>query len=377
MRTELTEEQLDWQEKFREFADREVAPHAARNDREERLEPSIVQALIDTGYIGSMIPRDYGGMGLDNVTIGVLNEEIGRTCSGTRTLLTVHGMMALALLRWGTKEQKQHWLPKLAKGEVIGAFALSEPDVGSDAKSVKTTAVLDGDEIVINGTKKWITMGQIADVFLVFARHEDQPTAFIVEADRAGFSRTSITGMMGSRGSVLAMLHFDNCRIPKDHMVGKPGTGLSHVALACLDYGRYTVAWGCIGLAQACLEASVRYAKTREQFGAPIGDNQLIQKMITEMVVQIKAARLLCYHAGYLKDVGDPDSIMETWNAKYLSSVMSTKVALDAVQIHGGNGVHQDYPVERFLRDAKINEIIEGSTQVHEFLIAKNVMRAM
>ncbi|MFD2169926.1 acyl-CoA dehydrogenase family protein [Tumebacillus lipolyticus] len=377
MKTELTAEQLARKEEFRAFADEHVIPYAAWNDREERLHESIVPKMIETGYIGSMLPTEYGGMGLDNVTLGILNEELGRACASTRVLLTVHGMVALALQRWGSREQRDFYLHKLAKGELIGAFALSEPDVGSDAKSVKTTAVADGDDILLNGSKKWISMGQLADLFLVIASYDGQPTAFLVEADRAGFSRKPMTGLMGSRGSMLAELTFEDCRIPKSNIVGRVGMGLTGVALSCLDYGRYTVAWGCIGLAQACLEASVQYAKTRHQFGAPIGENQLIQKMITEMVVQVRSARLLCYHAGYLKDVMDPDSIMETWNAKYLSSVMVTKVATDAVQIHGGNGVHSDYPVERYFRDAKINEIIEGSTQIHEFLIAKNVMRSM
>ncbi|ARU60248.1 acyl-CoA dehydrogenase [Tumebacillus avium] len=375
MKTQLTDLQQSLKNEFRAFADEFVAPYAAYNDREERLHETIIPNMIERGYLGSMLPAEHGGLGYDNVTIGALNEELGRVCVSARVLLTVHGMVALALLRWGSREQKETLLPKIAKGEVIGAFALSEPETGSDAKSVKTTAVLDGDEYVLNGRKKWISMGMRADLFLVIAGLDGKPTAFLVEGDRAGFSRTHMKGLMGSRGSEIAELTFEDVRIPKANLVGREGMGLTGVALSCLDYGRYTVAWGCIGLAQACFEASASYAKNRHQFGAPIGENQLIQKMITEMVTQITAARLLCYHAGYLKDIGDPDSIMETWNAKYLSSVMVSKIAADAVQIHGGNGVHPDYPVERYYRDAKINEIIEGSTQIHEFLIAKNVLR--
>lgn len=374
---ELTEEQRSLQEKFREFVDREIVPYAAENDREEHLNPSMVRKMAEAGLMGSMLPTTVGGGGFDDITIGLLNEEVGRGCTSARNLLTVHGMMGLALLRWGTPEQKKAWLPLLANGEKIGAFGLSEPEVGSDAKSIQTTAVLDGDEWVLNGVKRWITMGMLADVFLIFAQVNGQPTAFIVESDRPGFSRKPITGMLGSRGSMLAELHMNNCRIPKDNLVCKVGMGLSHVALSCLDYGRYTVAWGCIGLAQACLEACLQYVKTREQFGKKLGEFQLIQKMITEMVVQIKASRLLCLQAGYLKQVGDPDGIMETWVAKYSASVMVSKVAGDTVQIHGGNGCHQDYPVERFYRDAKINEIIEGSTQVHEYLIARNVLQSV
>lgn len=374
---ELTEAQVAWQEQFRAFVDKGIVPYAGQNDKEEILHPAVVAGMRDAGYLGSMLPEAYGGMGLDEVSLGVLNEEVGRGCTSARNLLTVHGMVGLAILRWGTQEQKDAWLPRLARGEIIGAFGLSEPDVGSDAKSIHTTAVEDGDEYVITGSKKWITMGMIADVFLIFAQFEGKPTAFLVESTRAGFGRTPILGMMGSRGSMLAELQLDNVRIPKSNLVGKLGTGLSHVALSCLDYGRYTVAWGCIGLAQACLEASVEYAKTRQQFGKPLGEFQLIQKMLTEMVVSIKGARLLCYRSGYLKQIGDPDSILETWTAKYAASVMVTKVSGDAVQIHGGNGCHDSYPVERYYRDAKINEIIEGSTQVHEYLIARNLLQTM
>lgn len=377
MKTELTDEQLKSKEEFRSFVNEEIIPFAAENDRNESMNPVILQKLIEKGYIGSMLPKEYGGMGLDMVTVGILNEEVGRGCSSVRSLLTVHGMVALAILRWGTKEQKDYWLPKMAKGEVIGAFGLTEPNVGSDAKSVEAFAVLEGDNYILNGNKKWTTMGQIADVFLIFARCEGKPTAFLVEKDRPGFSTTPMKGLVGVRASMIAELHMNDCIVPSGNIIGKVGTGLSHVALACLDYGRYTVAWGCVGLAQACLEESVKYARKRKQFGAPLRENQLIQKMITEMVVNIKAAKLLCYNSGYLKDVGDPDSIMDTWVAKYFSSVMVNKVANDAVQIHGANGCHSDYAVERFLRDAKINEIIEGTTQMHEVLIAVNAFRTI
>ncbi|MCX7920664.1 MAG: acyl-CoA dehydrogenase family protein [Clostridia bacterium] len=377
MKIELTEDQLKMQAEFREFVDNDIIPFAAESDREERMHPKVLEKIIEKGYIGSMLPVEYGGMGMDMVTLGILNEEVGRGCSSARSLLTVHGMVALAILRWGTKEQKQYWLPKMAKGEIIGAFGLTEPNVGSDAKSVEASAVEEDDFYIINGHKKWTTMGQIADVFLIFARCNDKPTAFLVEKDRAGFSTTPMKGLMGARASMIAELHLDTCRIPKENLVGKVGAGLSHVALACLDYGRYTVAWGCVGLGQACLEASIKYSRKRKQFGTPLRENQLIQQLITKMLVNVKAARLLCYNAGYLKEIGDPDTIMETWVAKYFASKMVNEVASEAVQIHGGNGCHSDYPVERYYRDARINEIIEGTTQMHEVLIAMNAFRTI
>ncbi|WP_091020276.1 acyl-CoA dehydrogenase family protein [Paenibacillus amylolyticus] len=370
MKVELNAEQLMWQEQFKDFVDSEIIPYASLNDSEERIHPELLAKITEAGYLGSMLPKEYGGMELDNITIGILNEEVGRGCSSVRSLLTVQGMVGLAILRWGTEQQRQHWLPALATGTTLGSFGLTEPSVGSDAKSIETTAVLDGEEYILNGHKKWITMGQLADVFLILAQCENKPTAFIVERDSIGFSVEPMSGLLGARASMIAELKMDSCRIPKENLLGQVGTGLSHVALPCLDYGRYTIACGCVGLAKACLDASVHYANSRIQFGRAIRENQMIQKMITEMSVNMKAARMLCYRAGYLRDVGDPESIMETWTAKYFASTMVNKVASDAVQIHGANGCHRDYPVERYYRDARINEIIEGTTQMHEILIA-------
>lgn len=375
MKIELTPEQLELQGQFRKFVDKEIAPIAEQNDREERLPEDLLKKIADQGYLGSMLPVEYGGKGWDMITIGLLNEEFGRGCSASRSLLTVHGMAALGIERWGTPEQRNYWLPKMAAGEIIGAFALTEPNVGSDAKNIEATAAIDGDYFVLNGQKKWITMGQIADIFLLFAKCEGKPTAFIVEKNSPGFSFKPIKGLTGVRASMLAELKLENCRIPKENLVGSIETGFSHVALSCLNYGRYTIAFGCVGLGQACLEKSVQYTRNRKQFGTLLKDNQLIQKMITEMVVNIKAARQLCYQAGYLKDTGDPDYIMETWVAKYFASKMINQVAGDAVQIHGANGFSREYDVERYFRDSKVNEVIEGTSQMHETLIATNTFR--
>lgn len=377
MITELNNEQFKYKEEFAEFVNKCVIPYADSNDREEILRREVIDALIKKSYLGAMISKDYGGLGLDMVTNGILNEELGRGCSATRSLITVHGMVALGIEKWGSEELKGTWLPKLASGEVIGAFALSEPNVGSDARSIETTAqLIDDDYYILNGTKKWITMGQIADIFIVFAKCEGRPTAFLVNKNTKGFKTKPIKGLLGARGSMLAEIQLENCMVHKNNIIGQVGYGLSHVALTCLDYGRYTIACGCVGLGQAALEESIKYSNSRIQFKKAIGKNQLILKMITEMIVNIKAARLLCYNAGYLKDIGDPNSIMETWNAKYFASNILKDIVNNAVQIHGGNGCVINYKVERYFRDAKINEIIEGSTQVHEILIGKNALRA-
>lgn len=368
----LTDEQIAFQKDFKEFVEREVFPIADQQDQNECLDEHIVEKLANKGYLGAVINPCYGGKGWDPIVSGVMHEEFGRASTGLRSLFTVHEMVAIAIQRWGSEEQKEKWLPKMAKGEVIGAFALTEPEVGSDAKSIQAVAEHKENCFVINGQKRWITMGQIADIFLVFAKYDDKPTAFIVESNRDGFTRKPIKGMMGFRASMGAELFFENCEIPEENMVGRCGAGLTHVALSCLDHGRYTVACGCVGLGQACLEESTHYARQRKQFGERLINNQLIKKMITEMAVQVKAARQLCYYAGYLKVQKHPDSINETWVAKYFASTMLDKICSDAVQIHGANGCNQLSRVERLFRDAKINSIIEGSSQMHELLIATN-----
>ncbi|MEH1922493.1 acyl-CoA dehydrogenase family protein [Nostoc sp.] len=372
MKLELSAQQKTSQAEFRTFVNEEICPHANECDRNEFTPPEIIKKLAQHGFLGAILPEAFGGQAMDMITYGILNEEIGRGCSSVRSLLTVHNMVAHALCKWGSKSQKEYWLPKLASGEIIAAFALSEPNVGSDAKSVETTATLSGDTYILNGQKKWITYGQIADVFLVFAKCEDKPTAFLVEKNSPGFSVKPMSGILGVRASMSAELQFNNCQIPQENLVGKLGFGFSYVAATALDYGRYSVAWGCVGITQACLEACIKYTSERKQFGVYLKEHQLIRQMITQMIANVKAARLLCYQAGYLKDINDPNSIIETSIAKYFASITATKVANDAVQIHGGNGCSSEYPVERYLRDSKIMEIIEGSTQIQEITIAES-----
>jgi glutaryl-CoA dehydrogenase (non-decarboxylating) len=371
MRIQLTTEQEENKAAFSAFANREIVPYADDWDREERTPPEVITRLARSGYLGPLIPTENGGLGMDTISYGLLNEEIGRGCSSLRNLLTVHCMVSQAILKWGTKSQKDNWLPRLATGETIAAFGLTEPNVGSDAKSLEATAKLSGNSYLLNGQKIWITYGQVANLFLIFAQYEGRPTAFLVESDSPGFSVKPITGMLGVRASMLAELFMNDCRIPKDNLVGRVGLGISHISSYALDYGRYSVAWGCVGIAQACLEACLRYTSERKQFGGYLKEHQLIQQMMTGMITNLDAARLLCFQAGYLKDVGDPRSIMETMIAKYFASTMVTKVANDAVQIHGANGLSNKYPVQRYMRDARIMEIVEGSTQIQQTTIAR------
>jgi alkylation response protein AidB-like acyl-CoA dehydrogenase len=371
MSFELTDAQVARQAEFREFVRNEIAPYANAWDRDENLPRELIDRMGRVGYLGALIPDNYGGAAIDMITFGLLNEEVGRGCSSVRSLLTVHSMVQHAIVRWGNDKQQEKWLPRLATGEVIGAFGLTEPNVGSDAKSIETAATVTEGSYLLNGSKVWTTFGQIADVFLVFAQQEGRLCAFLVEKDRPGFSRTALTGVLGTKASMLANLRFDSCEIPKENRVGGIGFGLSAVGTAALDIGRYSVACGCVGLLQACLDASIEHASNRKQYGSLLKDHQLIRKLITEMVVNVKAARALCHRAGALKDAGDPRTVVETLVAKYFASRAAARAASDAVQIHGASGFSPDSPVQRYYRDAKVPEVIEGSTQILEINIAK------
>jgi alkylation response protein AidB-like acyl-CoA dehydrogenase len=371
MRIELTPEQRADRERFRAFAETEVAPLAERCDREERIPPELIRRLAAAGFLGAALPRELGGGGLEPLGWGLLHEELGRASASVEGLVNVHNMAAQSLLKWGSRALRAAWIPRLASGERLAGFAITEPNVGCDAKSVETTAVLDGDAWVLDGRKRWITCGQAADVFVLLARTETGPAAFLVGRDSPGFASVPITGMLGCRGYMLAELHLDRCRVPREHLVGRPGFGFSHVASVGLDAGRYALAWCCVGIAQACLDACLGYASRRRQFGTLLREHALVQQMLTGMMTTVRAARLLCCQAGYLRAVADPSAIVETSIAKYYASTALGRITSDAVQMHGANGCSSGYPVERYLRDAKIMEIIEGSTQMHEMVIAR------
>ena len=359
------------QAEFRAFANKDIAPFASQFDQEERIPPKLVSKLARQGYFGALLPEEYDGTGMDIITYGLLNEELGKVCSSTRGLVMLQNMVARTIFKWGNAHQKQKWLKHIASGEVIAALALTESDAGSSLKSVSTSAHLENESFVLNGHKKWISFGQIANLFLVLAQHQGKLCAFLVERDTPGFSIHPISGMLGLRAAMLADLYLEDCQIPKENLVGTVGFGLMPVALFALNIGRYSIAWGCVGIAQACLEACIKHTQKREQSGVLLKEHQLIQQMITDMIVNIKAARLLCYQAGQLETAGDPKAVMETMIAKYFTSTMATKVTNDAVQIHGAAGCSQDHITQRHLRDAKIMEIIEGTTQIHQINIAQ------
>ena len=371
----LTDEQQKKHEEFKKFAQTIVKPYAYDNDKNEELPKQLITALDSQGYLGSFLPKEYNGLEMDMITHGLLNEEIGAVCSSTRSLITVHGMVEHALINWGTEEQKKQWLKDLAEGKKIGAFALTEPEIGSDANNIQVNAELKDETFVLNGTKRWISFGQIADLFILFARYNGRISAFIVPRDSPGLKILPIKGMLGLKATMGAQLELNNCTISINNLIGRRGTGLTQIALGALDYGRYSVAWGCVGIGQACMNESIKYALKREQFNTKINKHQLIQKMIAEMSTKITAARLLCMYAGYLKDEKNPNSINETCKAKYYTARAIQKIASDSVQIHAANGCSESYPVSRYFRDAKIMEIIEGTNQMHEIMISSNILR--
>ena len=354
---------------FAAWVEREVAPFAGAWDREARTPRSVVQRMAEEGFLGAVVPAELGGTGMDAVTFGLLNEELGRGCSSIRSLLTVHSMACHSIVRWGSRAQKETLLPRMARGELIGAFGLSEPDAGSDAGAIETTAELDGDAYVLRGTKKWTTYGQIADVLLCFAKLDDKPLALLVDLHAPGVTVAPLE-VAGTRASMLAEITFDAVRVPKENRLAGHGFGLA-VALSVLELGRYSVAFGCVGIIRACLDAAAAYAAGRVQGGSVIAEHQLVQAMLAEMATDYRAARLLCLHAGWMRDQGDPDAGREVFHAKYFASVAATRAAQAAVQIHGANGLTDVYPVERYLRDSRVMEIIEGSTQIQQVTIGR------
>lgn len=359
--------------RIKSFAKKEIFPYAADFDENEAIPKELIEKMANNGYLSLMAPKQFGGMEIDGLTYGLIHEEVGFACSSVRSLLTVHDMATYAVNRWGSSEQKNRFLAKLAAGKFISAFALSEPGIGSDAGNIQMKASLTAQGYVLNGHKKWISFGQIADLFLVFARCDGMVTAFLVERNTAGLTISPIRGMLGLRGSMLAELSFEDCMVPEHNVLGRIGFGFSHIAASALTLGRYSVACGCVGIMRACLESCLQYTNERKQFGMQIKEHQLIREMITNMAVNMKAARALCRNVGILIDNNDPDSLLEASIAKYFASSSAMKIASDAVQIHGANGCSSHYPVQRYLRDAKVMEIIEGSSQIQQLYIAKNI----
>ncbi len=370
---ELNETQRLIKETAAEFAQRRIIPVARENDEKERYPADIVAEMGELGMFGGPIPEEYGGAGLDYISYAIMNEEISKACSSVRTVLSVQlSLVATTILKWGSEAQKKKYLPRLCAAEWIGCFGLTEPDVGSDAQHLKTFAQKTSSGWKLNGQKIWISNGGVAQLALVIAQTDrENPrkmAAFLVETDLPGFEARTMHGKLGLRSSNTAELFLANVEVPDDALMGEVGDGFK-VAMSALDNGRYSVGAGCLGIAQGSLEASVAYAKERRTFGKPIAAHQLVQDMIARMVVDIDASRLLLYRAGELKNAGKPNT-RETSIAKYYCSEAALRCANDAIQIHGGMGYSNEYPVERYMRDARVATIYEGTSQIQKLIIA-------
>ncbi|TDQ00454.1 acyl-CoA dehydrogenase family protein [Labedaea rhizosphaerae] len=359
----------------RAFVDDHIVPYANAWEQAACVPEHTLELMGEAGLWAPFLPVDEGGAGMDMVTLGAVHEEVGRGCSSVRSLLTVHTMLSWTLQRWGTPEQRDRWAKDLATGRVLGAFCLTEPGAGSDAAGIATTATRTADGWVLNGVKKWITGGQRADLYLVFARVGSSIGAFLVPRESPGVHVTPITEILGTRASMLAEVRFDHVLAGPDALLGPSGFTAGMVLSGTLDLGRYSVAAGSVGIIQACLEACGAYATAREIGGTRLGGLQLIRAKLSDMVTDVRAARLLLSEAGRLKDAGDAATIMATWVAKYFASTAAARHASEAVQIHGANGFGGDYPVARLYRDAKVMEVIEGSNEIQRITIADEAFR--
>jgi alkylation response protein AidB-like acyl-CoA dehydrogenase len=370
----LTEEQELIRETARAFCDREILPHAREWDRTERMDREIVAKLAGVGFLGCALPVEHGGMGLDTRSYCIVMEELGRADSSVRGIVSVNnGLAGKTIAKWGTDDQQAEWLPKLCSGEALGCYALTEPGSGSDPASLRTRAERDGDFWVLHGSKIFITLGSWAGVALVFARSGGDGargiTCFLVPTATEGFSARKLDGKLGLRAQDTAELFLDGVRVPDSARLGDEGAGFK-VAMSALDDGRISLAAGSVGIAAGCLDASVAYARERCQFGKPIAGFQLVQELLADMAVETEAARLTAWRAAYLADTAQPYTLAAS-QAKYYASEVAVRAANAAVQVHGGYGYVDEFPVQKYLRDARVSTLYEGTSQIQKLLIGR------
>lgn len=375
----LTEEQLMLRNMVRDFATRELEPQAARYDTTGEFPKETLKKLAELGLLGMTIPEEYGGAGFDFVSLAIAIEELSRGCGSTGVITAVHNTLsAWPIVNWGTEEQKSKYLPRMASGEILGAFALTEANAGSDPASMETKAILKGDRYILNGSKRFITNAGAAQLFLVFAKTAPELgakgiTAFIVERNYPGFSIGKHEELLGLRATANAELIFEDCEVPRENILGELNAGFK-IALATLDVSRIDIAAQAVGIAQAAFEKALNYSKERRQFGKPICEFEMIQAKLAEMATKIQASRLLVYYAAAQKDMGKQRFSQEAAMAKLFAATTAVEVTREAVQILGGYGYTKEYPVERHYRDAKCMEIYEGTSEIQRIVIARNLL---
>ncbi len=371
----LSDEQVLIAEGAKEFADREVLPRVRDNDRSGKFDRELARKLGEVGFLGAPIAEEYGGRGLDYIGYGLIVEQIGRADSSARTVVSVvTSLVGGSIERWGTEEQKREWLPKLCSGEALGCFGLTEPDTGSDAANLRTRAKKTDNGWSISGQKMWISLANFSDVALIFAQTDPEKkhrglAAFLVPTDSEGFSAQEIHGKLGLRSSDTGEISLDEVEVPDSAMLGEIGDGFK-VAMSALENGRYSVAAGCVGICEGCVQSSVEYSTERRQFGVPLARFQLVQEMIADMILKRDASRMLVFRAGALKDEKKPNGT-ETSVAKLYATESAVECANLAIQVHGGSGYVDDYPVERYLRDARVTTLYEGTSQIQKLIIGR------
>jgi len=366
----LTEEHKLIEKAAKDFGFREVTPTIKENDAKNHFDKSILKKLGNAGFLGICIPKKYGGQGADYISLGLVCQGLERVDSSLRVIMSVHtGLNSLALLQWGTEEQKKKYLISQAKGEKIAGFGLTEPNAGSDVMNIQTTAKKEEDFYILNGEKTWISLADVADNFLVFAKMGEKVSAFIIERSFKGFSSSSIHGKLGMRAGNTGSISFQDLKVPKENLLGKEGDGIK-IALSAIDNGRFTVAAGAVGLIEACLEESVIYAKQREAFGKEIGKHELVQQMIGKMAASLEVGKLLVYKAGWLKNEGMRNT-KETSLAKWINCNNAFDAANDAIQIFGAYGYSNEFNVERYFRNSRGAVIYEGTREIHTILQAE------
>jgi butyryl-CoA dehydrogenase len=371
----FSDEQKLIAETAREFAEREILPNVRENDRAERFDRELARKLGEVGFLGPILDEAYGGRNLDYIGYGLIVQEIGRADSSARTVVSVQtSLVGSAIEKWATIEQKERWLPGLCSGEGLGCFGLTEPDTGSDAANLRTRATKTDGGWSISGQKMWISLGNAAEFALIFAQTDPSLkhkglAAFIVPTAAEGFTSQEIHGKLGLRSSDTAELSLDGVEVGDDALLGAVGDGFK-VAMSALESGRYSVASGCVGIMDGCVDASVTYAKERQQFGVPLARFQLVQEMIADMILKRDASRMLVLRAGLLKDEGKPNAT-ETSVAKVFATEAAVECANLAIQVHGGSGYVDDYPVERYLRDARVTTLYEGTSQIQKLIIGR------
>jgi butyryl-CoA dehydrogenase len=375
----LTDKHLVLQRSVRSFCEKELAPIAAEIDQQARFPWEVMEKMGPLGYFGIQAPRKWKGAGLDSLSYAVIIEEVSRVSAAAGLCLSVHNSVALyPILAFGTPAQQEQWVPDLASGRKIGAFCLTEPNAGSDAAGISATAKADGDEWIVNANKVFVTNGGIADICLIFARTDPKAahrgiSVVVAERGTQGFVVGDLEDLCGVRANPVTSIRLYDCRIPGDNLLGATGQGLK-IGLAALDAGRIGIAAQAVGISQAALDESIRYASQRQQFGAPLARHQAIQMMIADMATRVDAARMLVYRAAMLRDQGQPVT-QAAAQAKLFASEAAGEVTDLAVQIHGGYGYSKAYAVERYYRDARVTRIYEGTSEVHRMVIAREVMQ--